>query len=489
MPAIDEAYARLSRIQQLKVTRNEPLARHARFAFGGPAAIFADTEDEGAFIKALKAAPKCGLPWTVIGGGTNLIVSDAGYRGIVLRYRGAAIWQHGSRITVQAGAVLQDLVDFSIAAGLKGLETMTGIPGYVGAAVYGNAGAYGRSMSDMVTSVRYFDGARIREADFDACEFRYRTSKFKRHKHWFILSAELKMSPGDPDELDKTAEEIQGIRDRKYPPSMACAGSIFKNRILAELPEAARAAVPPGIVKGGKVPSAWFLEQAGAKGLANGGIRVTDYHANTLFNAGGGTAAQFVELVRELKRRVRERFGFELEEEVQYVGFDETLPGLDQLKATPAIIQSLLAVLSPEDLRWRPGAGRWSICDVLAHLAEIDRETMLPRARRVIEEDTPAVSAFEPGDDPPAEPAFALAALEDFLAARRESLAFLEGVPAAALGRTALHSEAGAVTLRQILNHWAFHDLGHIRQIAELVRARGYLPEMGPLRAGYTVKP
>jgi UDP-N-acetylmuramate dehydrogenase len=262
----------------------------------------------------------------VIGGGTNLIVSDAGYPGIVLRFRGAFIRHSGMRLCAQAGAELQSLVDYSVDHGLAGLAQMTGIPGYVGAAVYGNAGAYGRSMSDMVQFVRYFDGTSIRQAGRADCQFRYRSSVFKTRKDWLIFSCELEMAPGDPAELAATAAGIRTVRDQKYPPSMACAGSIFKNRILAELPPAAQRAVPPAIVKGGKVPSAWFLEQAGAKGLANGGIRVTDYHANTLYNAGGGTAAQFIELVTELKRRVRELFGFELEEEVQYLGFSDAMP-------------------------------------------------------------------------------------------------------------------------------------------------------------------
>ncbi len=120
MSAVDDAFIRLSQIPSLQVTRNEPLARHARFGFGGPALLFADTDSEPAFVEALRAAPHCGLPWAVIGGGTNLIVSDAGYRGLVLRYRGAAIWEEDRRLTVQAGAVLQDLVDYSISAGCKG---------------------------------------------------------------------------------------------------------------------------------------------------------------------------------------------------------------------------------------------------------------------------------------------------------------------------------------------------------------------------------
>ncbi len=253
--------------------------------------------------------------------------------------------------------------------------------------------------------------------------------------------------------------------------------------------DAVQGEVPGAIVKGGKVPSAWFLEQVGAKGLGNGGIRVTDYHANTLYNAGGGTAAQFVELVQELKRRVMVRFGFGLEEEVQYMGFAENLPGLDQLKATPFAIQGMLAGLDPADLSWRPAPDRWSVREVLTHLEDIDRSLMLPRVRAVVEQDNPPVPAYDVDAVPLPEGGLGLAALEGFLAARHASLQYLESVAAESLPRTAVHARAGSITLSEILHHWAFHDLGHIRQIAELVRAVRYHPRMGPFRAGYTVKP
>jgi UDP-N-acetylmuramate dehydrogenase len=326
MLSIEETFARLSTVPHLQVSRNESLSRHTRFELGGPALLFADTEAEESFVAALRIVEKSPLPWLVIGLGTNLIVSDAGFAGVVLRYRGSAMSADGLRAQVQAGAVLQDVVDFTASRGMRGLESMTGIPGNVGAAIYGNAGAYGSSMSDVVAEVRYYAGGQVHEADARGCEFRYRGSVFKQRRlageAWLILSAELRFVEGDASALVAKASEILATRNEKYPPTMKCAGSIFKNLILAELPERARAAVPDRIVKGGKVPSAFFLEQAGAKGLVCGGVHVTDYHSNTLYNDGTGTAAQFCELVTELKRRVRTEFGLELEEEVQYIGFE-----------------------------------------------------------------------------------------------------------------------------------------------------------------------
>ena len=291
-----------------------------RFGIGGEARQFIQTDDECVLMATLRAERG---PWTLIGGGTNIIASDHGFEGLVLRYTGSRIQQTGAAVKVQAGAVLQDLVDYTVAHGLRGLETMTGIPGSVGGAVYGNAGAYGHSIMEFVTRVRFFDGAGVQEFSNAQCQFRYRDSVFKRHKDWIILAAELELTEGDPKELAAIANGIRKIRDEKYPPTMKCAGSIFKNLILAELPLSVQGVVPASVVREGKVPSAWFLDQVGAKGLKLGGIHVADYHANLIFNAGGGTAQQVLTLIADLKKRVQSRFGFTLEEEVQYVGFEE----------------------------------------------------------------------------------------------------------------------------------------------------------------------
>ena len=220
-----------------------------------------------------------------------------------------------------AGAELLGVIDFAIAQGLQGIETLAGIPGSFGAAVYGNAGAYGHSMSEVVEAVRFFDGECVRVYGSAECEFHYRESIFKRHKDWIIFSARLALMPASAAELRRTADEIVATRNQKFPPEMKCAGSVFKNLIFAELPPKAAAQVPERVIREGKVPAAYFLEQAGAKGQARGDIRVADYHANLIYNAGGGTARDLCALIADLKVRVSTRFGLDLEEEVQYVGF------------------------------------------------------------------------------------------------------------------------------------------------------------------------
>ncbi|MGA2183696.1 MAG: UDP-N-acetylmuramate dehydrogenase [Bryobacteraceae bacterium] len=317
--------ARLHAISGLSMSAGAPLSRHTRFGIGGPARYFVEASGEDAFTEALRAIHQSGCPHAVIGGGTNLVVSDEGFGGFVLRFTAAGIEQAGVCLRAAAGGDLQALVDFSIARGLRGLETMTGIPGSVGGAIYGNAGAYGRAICKSVRQVRVFDGAAVRALGNAECQFRYRESIFKRNRNWVILSAELALEPAPPEELARVAGEILTVRNRKYPPTMKCAGSIFKNLILAELSEPVRARVPANVAREGKVPSAWFLEQAGAKGLRRGDIQVADYHANLIYNAGAGTAAEVREVIRDLKSRVWDMFGLELEEEVQYIGFGETI--------------------------------------------------------------------------------------------------------------------------------------------------------------------
>ena len=320
MPSPEEAHARLAEIPNLTVLRGAPLSRYTRFGIGGPADLYAETTSAEAFIAAWSAARASGIPTVVIGGGTNLIVSDQGFRGIVLRFRADRLMAAGPRVYAEAGAVLQDLVDFTIEHGLKGLETLAGIPGSVGAAVYGNAGAYGHAIAERVASVRFFDGTAVRVFRNEECEFRYRESVFKRHKDWIIFSTDLRLDPADAAALRDTAEGILKVRNVKFPVTMKCAGSIFKNLLLKDLPDSVASQVPALVVREGKIPAAWFLEQVGAKGLQSGGIQVADYHANLIYNAGGGTAAELTAVIEQLKGRVQERFGIELEEEVQYVG-------------------------------------------------------------------------------------------------------------------------------------------------------------------------
>ena len=311
--------SRLRAIPDLDLLEDVPLSRHTRFAIGGPARILADARTEAALADALAAVRESGSRCALIGGGSNLVVADQGFPGVVLRYTARELEVAGTEIRVESGAVLQDLVDLSIERGLQGLETMTGIPGWVGGAVYGNAGAYGHSIEERINWVRFYNGSAFREIGRNDCGFRYRESIFKRNKDWIITALALKLEPSETSALRATADAILKIRNEKYPPTLRCAGSIFKNLILADLPEPVRARVPERVIREGKVPSAYFLEQVGAKGMADGAIRVADYHANLIYNTDHGTARQVRDTIGTLKRRVLEAYGLDLEEEVQYI--------------------------------------------------------------------------------------------------------------------------------------------------------------------------
>jgi UDP-N-acetylmuramate dehydrogenase len=187
-------------------------------------------------------------------------------------------------------------------------------------------------LSDVVESVRFYDGDAIREFGNEECQFRYRESVFKRRKDWIIFRVTLRLREGDATALRRRADEILSIRNAKFPPTMKCAGSIFKNLLLKDLPSDVASAVPEDKIKGGKVPAAFFLEQVGAKDSWEGRIHVAPYHANLVYNAGGGTAVELRRMIANLKAKVQEQFGITIEEEVQYLGFPEPggIPDFDR---------------------------------------------------------------------------------------------------------------------------------------------------------------
>jgi len=319
-PNLRDTEIGLRAIGGLDVRRDVDLRSLTRFGIGGPADILADTDQPEAFAAAVRLCRDHRAPYYVLGSGTNVIVSDAGFRGVVLRFTARSIARAGTRLESDAGASLEALVDTAIEASLKGLETLARIPGSVGAAVYGNAGAYGHSICESVEWVRFFDGETVRQVDNEGCEFEYRGSAFKRNKEWMIFRCGLALDPADEKELRKIADEITAVRDEKFPPSMRCAGSIFKNLHVKDLPPEVVSEVPERAIREGKVASAFFLDRVGAKGMRRGGIVIADYHANLIYNEGDGTAAELRSLIAELKRKIAERYGFEVEEEVQYVG-------------------------------------------------------------------------------------------------------------------------------------------------------------------------
>lgn len=459
----DRVLERLQAVPGLEVLPDAELRQHTRFRLGGPCWLLADAASETAFIEAYRILQWSHLRWTTIGRGTNLIVSDSGYPGAVLRFSCDSLTAQGNTVTVSSGAELNDLIDFANARGLAGMEAMAGIPGWVGAAIYGNAGAYGQSIHQRVRSIRFFDGSAVREFNNEECGFQYRHSRFKENKNWQILSATLEFTTGDREALEKKSRETRATRDAKFPPTMQCAGSVFKNLLLKDLPESAATEVPSAKVIEGKVPAGWFLELAGAKGMRRGGIRVADYHANLFYNDGDGTAAELTGLLAELKSRVKDRFGFDLEEEVQYLGFDTDWivpPG--QFMGFSLAIAALLSAGTP----WTANEAGWTPAHVLAHLEATERDCHQERLSRILIEDNPIWQDYDAATHPPAPNG---ASVAKFLDARSQTAELLRLIPTSSASRVSMHPTRGTLTVIDLANDFCVHDLTHLRQLTGMV--------------------
>lgn len=287
---------------------------------GGPAKDFKVAKSEKELIDFIKA----NQPFLVIGEGSNLLVSDQGVDKLVIKNEVSEIVQDGSVVTVKSGTILQNLVDFTISHGLSGLQNLTGIPGTVGGAIYGNAGAYGQTISDHLISVVILDPSVIRNEvkdlktlSKDECNFGYRDSGFKKNGY-IILEATFKLEPGKPEELKKVADEILAKRLLKYPKGIKCPGSFFKNLVVSELPQDILNKIKEKQVFG-KIPAGALLEEVGAKGDKLRQIEIASYHANLFINRGGGRAEDFYNLAKKYAKKVKEKFGISLEPEVQLI--------------------------------------------------------------------------------------------------------------------------------------------------------------------------
>jgi UDP-N-acetylmuramate dehydrogenase len=287
--------------------RNEPLSAHAFFRIGGPADLYcrADTRDDLRTIVEL--ARRTGFRHAVIGGGSNLLFDDAGYRGLIIQNAASAVSLAAERALIEAdsGTPLETVVEFAAARGLAGMEFLAGIPGTAGGAVYGNAGAFGRAIGDILDYALLLgpDGRETRSGA-DGLEFSYRHSALKVRSD-ILLRAGYRLAPGKEGDIRARMAENLALRSRRHPDrGVAYPGSFFKNPVL---PDGCRQA------------AGYLLEQAGARGLRSGGAAVFSGHCNFIINEGGATARDVRALAAELKRRVSDKFGIALEEEVIFL--------------------------------------------------------------------------------------------------------------------------------------------------------------------------
>lgn len=284
------------------VRLHEPMKKHTTFRIGGPADYYLCPHSTEELQKILQICRENKMEFFILGNGSNLLVSDKGYRGVVIQ-----LWKNFSdietednTITVKAGALLSKVAAEALEESLTGMEFASGIPGTMGGAVMMNAGAYGGEMKDIIREVTVL----TREGELltlskEEMNFGYRTSVVKE-KGYVVISAELQLRKGDREEIRKVMDELKERRVTKQPLDMPSAGSTFKR--------------PEGYFAGK------LIMDAGLRGFSVGGAQISEKHCGFVVNKGDATAADVLGLIGEVQKRVQEKFGVALEPEVKFLG-------------------------------------------------------------------------------------------------------------------------------------------------------------------------
>lgn len=310
------------------IKENEPLAPHTIYKIGGPARVFFEAHNASELEEAVRYGAEKHAPFFIMGAGSNTLVADKGFDGIVIHMTGGAVAKEGERMIVDAGVMMARAAAESARAGLAGFAWAIGVPGSIGGSVRGNAGCFGREMKDVVESVMILDSQRsarrvLRTAE---CEFGYRDSLFKRHPEWIVLASTLKLKQGDAAAIQEEIRAMSAARAAKQDIGAKSCGCIFKNPswehvretkeiLIAKFPELERFASQDVI------PAAFLIDRAGLKGKRMGRIVISRKHANFFINEGGGTADEVIMLISLVKDAVRRMYGIALHEEIQYLGF------------------------------------------------------------------------------------------------------------------------------------------------------------------------
>lgn len=282
----------------------EPMSKHTSFRIGGPADLFVQPANEEELWNALHLARQEKVPFFIVGNGSNLLVSDEGFRGMILHTGGMLkdISVEGDVIYAQAGALLSTVAKTALEHGLAGMEFAAGIPGTLGGAVCMNAGAYGGEMKDILLDAEVLtqEGERL-VLPVEELNLSYRHSVIFE-KNYVVLAAHIRLSRGDTAEIKNRMNELAGARRDKQPLEYPSAGSTFKR--------------PEGYFAGK------LIQDAGLKGYTVGGAQVSEKHSGFVINRGGATAEEVRFLIRQVQQKVRSQFGVELEPEVRMLGFD-----------------------------------------------------------------------------------------------------------------------------------------------------------------------
>lgn len=306
----------------VQIQRDVPLGSCTSFHIGGNAALFATVDSEDQLDEVLRLVREEGVRVCVLGGGSNVLISDDGFDGLVINMQITDVKFSGNRLRVGAGATTAQLGGQCVARGLSGMEWAVGIPGRIGGAIVGNAGAMGGEMKDVIVSVRSIDieTGEIRERMNNECVFEYRGSIFKT-LHEVIVSCEMELVAGDVQVLQEKLRDNLGYRNTTQPKRFGSSGCMFKNYEPREdeLERLAGYGIPQNMLDARRISTGMLVDQAGCKGMRVGEAMISEDHGNFVINRGAATAAHVRELVEKVKCCVRDKYGIELTEEVRYI--------------------------------------------------------------------------------------------------------------------------------------------------------------------------
>jgi len=320
-----------------KFKENVPLAKFTNYKIGGPARFFFEARTEVDVAWALAEVKSRAIPCFILGSGTNLLMPDHGFRGLVLKIAITGISVKGNVISAGAGVSMEKLTAFSAKNSFMGLEWAGGLPGALGGAIRGNAGCFGGEIKDSILAVRSINIKTLRIVTRNAkqCRFGYRTSIFKQRPGEIVLLATFRMKKGDHKKIVVSLREKKSWRRTHHPLEYPSAGSVFKNVPLAKIFPARSAAYRNGLkdlrinyrgssfsVKTDPVPviaAAKLIGECGLAGIRHGGATISSKHTNFILNERGATARDVLFLITLVKKKVFSKFGIRLEEEIQIV--------------------------------------------------------------------------------------------------------------------------------------------------------------------------
>jgi len=308
----------------IDIRENVPLAPRTSFHIGGDARFYVEVNSLEELKEALYCAKEKNIDFCILGGGTNVLINDNGFAGIIIKIKISEISAEGTELKASAGAPLIKVINSAVDAGLSGLEVLAGIPGTLGGAIRGNAGAFGMEISERVESVLAFDFEKFETVTLgkEECNFEYRSSIFKQNENLIILSAQFKLAQGRQIEIQQKIKETIAKRSSNGLNIFKSAGSYFMNPVVEDEGLLKEFAKTSGTLsKNGKLPAGWLIDRVGLRGKKIGGAMVSEQHANYIINVGGATADDVMMLVSCVKQQVRDQLNIQLQEEVDYLGF------------------------------------------------------------------------------------------------------------------------------------------------------------------------